>query len=1209
MAAGLEPLTRTGASVGTGDVVGPASAVNNRIAVFDGTTGKLLKDGGSTIAEIVAGSGGLVTSVFGRTGAIVAATNDYTWAQIDKTVSSLADLTTRSAGDLNSGTLLAARMPALAGDVTSSAGSVSTTIANNVVTLAKLADIATASFIGRNTAGTGDPEVLSVATAKTMLGISGTNTGDVTLAGENYLSLAGQVITANPVNLGGTNVTGTLTTAKGGTGQASYAVGDLLYASATTTLSRLADVATGNALISGGVGVAPAWGKIGLTTHVTGTLPVTNGGTGTATQFTSGSIVFASGGGVYAQDNAKLFWDDANDRLGVGLATPAQAIHVKGASTTIRVEDASTPNIGEFTVTADFVGIGANRNNVSGVRFDTGKTTASIFMLATAANSAITFGTTPTNNTDPIQRMLIDKDGNVLVGSGSPSQRFEVAGNVFINQATANLYLKDTSTGWQSASSTVVTPQNNNHIRSTNYTSGLIGWNIDAVGNAEFNNVDVRGAIHAALIVYNAIAATAGTLGVFKSAAKLRTDFTVPSGPTYGTTTVQIEVVDPDGLAHASAQVFAVNDILRVKDGLVGDTWFKVSSASDQTTFWRYTCIIMAGSNNVTYRAGLGVADYGLSGQGFIIQTADQTNSPYLQMATHAASFTSLSSGGTLNVTPRLRIGNLNGSYGYAADTYGFGAGQYGTAGQSWLTVDATNGVRIGNNTTVLTQVDTAGNASFTGSITASSGTIAGWTIASNRITSGSTVIASGFDAPAGAMAWFGQSVSSYRGMAIRDASNREIDIISNNATIWPYFAMNDGTRTRVVIGGLNNNWGSDGSTSSMGMKIWSSAGTKLVEFSDAQNMIAGWSINATSMTNSTTIFAAGADPPATQHAWFGTNSFGVQGWQFRDSAGRQLAAIVNNGSIYPFISVYDGARNRVVLGGLNFAFGSDGSTNSMGMKIWDGSGNLLAHFSDVQNTIAGWTITSTKIASTGIDILSGASAGLAFGTTPPTSASAGTGIWLDRTGLYGLASSVVQAKFDAATGRISAGAGEVTLDANGINFNNGTAAANRVKWFDSSRIIGEQWTGKSAGTGTFYNIMAHSVGTGATNNDYITSMSITSDNSNTNGGGTMNLDIIVHGPAHASRPNQQVAYLTWAEGTGSPANRGSFIVGPSLGFTTALTASTALEIRSTTGALLLPRMTSTQRDALTATDGMMLYNTSTNKGQIRAAGAWVDLH
>lgn len=41
-------------SAATGDVVGPALAVDDRIAVYDGTDGKLIKDGGATIAEIIA---------------------------------------------------------------------------------------------------------------------------------------------------------------------------------------------------------------------------------------------------------------------------------------------------------------------------------------------------------------------------------------------------------------------------------------------------------------------------------------------------------------------------------------------------------------------------------------------------------------------------------------------------------------------------------------------------------------------------------------------------------------------------------------------------------------------------------------------------------------------------------------------------------------------------------------------------------------------------------------------------------------------------------------------------------------------------------------------------------------------------------------------------------------------------------------------------
>jgi len=79
----------------------------------------------------------------------------------------------------------------------------------------------------------------------------------------------------------------------GGTGLTSYAVGDLVYADTTTSLAKLPDVATGNALISGGVDSAPSWGKIGLATHVSGTLPVTSGGTGVTTSTGTGSVVLS----------------------------------------------------------------------------------------------------------------------------------------------------------------------------------------------------------------------------------------------------------------------------------------------------------------------------------------------------------------------------------------------------------------------------------------------------------------------------------------------------------------------------------------------------------------------------------------------------------------------------------------------------------------------------------------------------------------------------------------------------------------------------------------------------------------------------------------------------------------------------------------------------------------------------------------------------
>lgn len=88
---------------------------------------------------------------------------------------------------------------------------------------------------------------------------------------------ASRTITLPDANI---DFTAGLSAIHGGTGQSSYTVGDLLYASTTSSLSKLADVVVGNVLISGGVNVAPSWGKVGLTTHVSGTLPIANGGTG-----------------------------------------------------------------------------------------------------------------------------------------------------------------------------------------------------------------------------------------------------------------------------------------------------------------------------------------------------------------------------------------------------------------------------------------------------------------------------------------------------------------------------------------------------------------------------------------------------------------------------------------------------------------------------------------------------------------------------------------------------------------------------------------------------------------------------------------------------------------------------------------------------------------------------------------------------------------
>ena len=64
----------------------------------------------------------------------------------------------------------------------------------------------------------------------------------------------------------------------------SQAQGDILYATSTTVLSRLAkDANSTRVLTNTGTSNNPAWAQVTLTSGVTGTLPVGNGGTGATT--------------------------------------------------------------------------------------------------------------------------------------------------------------------------------------------------------------------------------------------------------------------------------------------------------------------------------------------------------------------------------------------------------------------------------------------------------------------------------------------------------------------------------------------------------------------------------------------------------------------------------------------------------------------------------------------------------------------------------------------------------------------------------------------------------------------------------------------------------------------------------------------------------------------------------------------------------------
>lgn len=151
-------------------------------------------------------------------------------------------------------------------------------------------------------------------------------------------------------------LTTALTPSQGGTGLTSYTTGDIMYASATNTISKLSAGTNGYVLTL--VGGVPSWligsasgtsylAGNGITLSTTtfsvnesqlslsnlgGVLGVSKGGTGTSTVFSAGSVIFSGASGIFSQNNNAFSWDNTNSKLSV-VGTIA-GTHLKGLGST-----------------------------------------------------------------------------------------------------------------------------------------------------------------------------------------------------------------------------------------------------------------------------------------------------------------------------------------------------------------------------------------------------------------------------------------------------------------------------------------------------------------------------------------------------------------------------------------------------------------------------------------------------------------------------------------------------------------------------------------------------------------------------------------------------------------------------------------------------------------------------------------------------------
>ncbi len=127
--------------------------------------------------------------------------------------------------------------------------------------------------------------------------------------------------------------------------------------------------------------------------------------------FTQGSIPFQTSSSVLGQDNANLYWDDANNRLGLGTATPNERLQLVGASSRVALSQTAG---GRYP----FMGIPAN--DEGGLQF--GRSDHSNLLKLTLEPTQFIFSCTDTAD---ILFQLTSAGGNFYFGGSSTNTAYK----------------------------------------------------------------------------------------------------------------------------------------------------------------------------------------------------------------------------------------------------------------------------------------------------------------------------------------------------------------------------------------------------------------------------------------------------------------------------------------------------------------------------------------------------------------------------------------------------------------------------------------------------------------------------------------------------------------------------------------------------------------------------------------------------------------
>jgi len=634
--------------------------------------------------------------------------------------------------------------------------------------------------------------------------------------------------------------------------------------------------------------------------------------------------------------------------------------------------------------------------------------------------------------------------------------------------------------------------------RSTDFVSGSAGWCIYPDGSAEFNDIVARGTVYA----------TAGEIGGWTikaayiakdtgtdadSAGMAPGDYPFYAGATYTNRASAPFRVTPAGALVATSAT--ITGSITATTGSIGGWSISATALTGGNATLHSTGYLVLGTSNdivridaanATYRLWIGHATAGsapfrVQKDGTFVATSATITGTITATAGAiggwAIAATTLTGGNaTLDSTGVLTLGTGSDVVIVsAADaTYRLWAG-HATAGSAPF--------RVGKDGSLV-----ATSATITGSVTATSGTIGGWTIGANDLTGGNaTLHSTGY-----------LSLGTGDDIARMDAADALYRLWIGNAAAAsaPFWVNKYGElkATNVTVtGAINTAVFHKNLTSAM-------AGSVRITKSSAR-LDESFTVDAgLSPTDPITDHLVVTDPPGGGWLFETSDRVFVQcesggtvyaTWVIvtRTATTNEYTATYESGSLdftYPdgsvvldygasgdgYISLSADATNAPLIS-IHTHAGSPWTTTTERMRFGNLNGNwgyssdiygiALGHYaSNVPNLT--WDPTNgLRLRTHSTDVIQfdvsgnaditgklrmpGASSAIAIGSTPPTASDAGTGIWIDRTGIYGLDSGTQQFYLRASDGTAVAGGGDVTLDNAGITFVGGDGNANMVKW------------------------------------------------------------------------------------------------------------------------------------------------------------------